>query len=385
LCLKCLNGGVLSHPLITVGIDLGTTNTVAALQARVFDLDPKSGNLLPSVVAFPPTGTQLVGTVARRRRPIDPQNTIYSAKRLMGKKWFSYDVKDFRQRYPFRLVEDPEGFAAFETRGGRFNPTDVAALLLQRVCLRSGHPPAKVTGIITVPSMFQEAERQATVEAGKLVGMAGVELIDEPIAAALAYLGVAEEKPGLAAVYDLGGGTFDLALVDCREPRPKIVASGGDLYLGGDMDLRLSQWAADEMLRTHRWEYRNEPEVLARLILECEQAKIRLSRDRQTSIDMTRVDLSSPFTSASIVLDRKRLSSLCGDIVRRTFILCDEVLGKAGVKPRQIDAVFVVGGPTQLPMFQEGIREYFGKPVRYQYDPMYVVAIGASAAGHILG
>ncbi len=379
-------GEVWSRLLITIGIDLGTTNTVAAIKARVFDLDPKSGNLLPSVVAFPPTGTQLVGTVARRRRPIDPQNTIYSAKRLMGKKWFSYDVKDFRQRYPFKLVEDQEGFAAFETRGGRFNPTDVAAMLLQRVCLRSGQPPAKVTGIITVPSMFQEAERQATVEAGKLVGMGGVKIIDEPIAAALAYLGVAEEKPGLAAVYDLGGGTFDLALVDCREHRPKIVASGGDLYLGGDdIDLRLSQWVADEMLKTHRWEYRNEPEVLARLIIECEQAKIRLSREEQTSIDMTRVDLSSPFTSASIGLDRKNLLLLCGDIVRRTFILCDEVLGKAGVKPRQIDAVFVVGGPTQLPMFQEGIREYFGKPVRYQYDPMYVVAIGASAAGHILG
>jgi len=370
----------------TIGIDLGTTNTVAALNARVFDLDPKSGNLLPSVVAFPPSGTQLVGTVARRRRPIDPENTIYSAKRLIGKKWFSYDVKDFRQRYPHKLVEDEEGFAAFETRGGRFNPTDVAAMLLQRVCLRSGQPPAKVTGIITVPSMFQEAERQATMEAGRLVGMAEVKIIDEPIAAALAYLAVAKDKPGLAVVYDLGGGTFDLAIVDCREQRPKIVASGGDLYLGGDdIDLRLSQWVADEMLKTHRWEYRNEPEVLARLILECEQAKIRLSRDKQTSIDMTRVDLSSPFTSASIELDRKRLSLLCGDIVRRTFILCDEVLGKAGVKPQQVDGVFVVGGPTQLPMFQEGIQEYFGKPVRYVYDPMYVVAIGASAAGHILG
>jgi molecular chaperone DnaK len=368
--------------LINIGIDLGTTNTVAAVNARVFDLDPKSGNLLPSVVAFPPTGTQLVGTVARRRRPIDPQNTIYSAKRLMGKKWFSYDVKDFRQRYPLKLVEDTDGFAAFDTRGGRFNSTDVAAMLLQRVCLRSGHPPAKVTGIITVPSMFQATEREATIEAGELMGMAGVKILDEPTAAALAHLSAIKEKIGLAAVYDLGGGTFDLAIVDCQEKKPKIVGSGGDLYLGGDdIDLRLSQWVADEMLRTHRWEYRNEPEVLARLILECEQAKIRLCREKKTSIDLTRVDLSSPFTSASIELDRKRLSLLCGDIVRRTFILCDEVLGKVGVKPQKVDAVFVVGGPTQLPMFQKGIEEYFQKPVRYTYDPMYVVAIGASMAG----
>jgi len=370
--------------VITIGIDLGTTNTVAALNARVFDLDPKSARLLPSVVAFPPTGTQLVGTVARRRRPIDPQNTIYSSKRLIGKKWFSYDVKDFRERYPLKLVEDDDGFAAFETRGGRFNPTDVAAMLLQRVCLRSGHPPAKVNGIITVPSMFQEAEREATIEAGRLVGMGDIHVVEEPIAAALAYLSVTKDKTGLAAVYDLGGGTFDLAIVDCREKTPKIVGSGGDLYLGGDdIDLRLSGWVADEMLKTHRWEYRNEPEVLARLILECEQAKIRLSRDKQTSIDMTRVDLSSPFASASIEVDRKRLSLLCGDIVRRTFIICDEVLGKVGVKPKQIDAVFVVGGPTQLPMFKEGIEEYFQQPVRYMFDPMYVVAIGASVAGHL--
>jgi molecular chaperone DnaK len=370
--------------LISIGIDLGTTNTVAAQNARVFDLDPKSGRLLPSVVAFPPTGTQLVGTVARRRRPIDPQNTIYSAKRLMGKKWFSYDVKDFRQRYPFKLVEDEEGFAAFDTRGGRFNSTDVAAMLLQRVCLRSGHPPGKVTGVITVPSMFQAAEREATVEAGKLAGMAGVKILDEPVAAALAHLSVTRGKTGLCAVYDLGGGTFDMALVDCREKQPKIIASGGDLYLGGDdIDLRLSQWVADEMLKTHRWEYRNEPEVLARLILECEQAKIRLCREEKTSIDLTRVDLSSPFTSASIELDRKTLSLLCGDIVRRTFILCDEVLGKAGVKPQQVDSVFVVGGPTQLPMFQQGIQEYFQKHVRYMFDPMYVVAIGASIAGDL--
>lgn len=370
--------------MINIGIDLGTTNTVAAINARVFDLDPKSDRLLPSVVAFPPTGTQLVGTVARRRRPIDPENTIYSSKRVMGKKWFSYDVKDFRQRYPFKLVEDTDGFAAFDTRGGRFNPSDVAAMLLQRVCLRSGHPPAKITGIITVPSMFQAIEREATIEAGKLLGMAGVKILDEPTAAAVAHLSVTKGKIGLAAVYDLGGGTFDLAIVDCQEKKPKIIASGGDLYLGGDdIDLRLSQWVADEMLRTHRWEYRNEPEVLARLILECEQAKIRLCREEKTSIDLTRVDISSPFTSASIDLDRKRLSLLCGDIVRRTFILCDEVLGKVGVKPRQVDAVFVVGGPTQLPMFQKGIEEYFGKPVRYAYDPMFVVAIGASVAGHL--
>jgi len=370
--------------LINIGIDLGTTNTVAATNARVFEIDPKSGRLLPSVIAFPPTGSRLVGTVARRRRPIDPPNTIYSAKRVIGKKWFSNDVKEFRKRYPFKVVEDEEGRPAFETRSGRFNPTDVAAVILQRVCLRSNHPANQITGIITVPSTFQEAEREATIEAGKLAGMAEVKILDEPTAAALAYMSVTQGDKKRAVVYDLGGGTFDVAVLDCSGKKVKTLGSGGDIYLGGDdIDTRLASWVADEMLKTHNWDYRSEPQVYARLILECEQAKIRLCKEEKTDIDLTRVDMSSPFTSANFELDRKKLALLCGDLVKRTFILCDEVLGKAGIKPKEVDAVFVVGGPSQLPMIQKGIEEYFQQHVRYMFDPMYVVAIGASIASHL--
>jgi molecular chaperone DnaK len=370
--------------VVNIGIDLGTTNTVAAINAKVFEIDPKAGRLLPSVIAFPPTGTRLIGTVARRRRPIDPPNTIYSAKRVIGKKWFSGDVKEFRKRYPFKMAEDEEGGLAFETRSGRFSPTDVAAVILQRVCLRSNNPAAKITGVITVPSTFGGAEREATIEAGKLAGMAEVKIIDEPTAAALAYMSVSKGDIKRAVVYDLGGGTFDVAVLDCSGKQVKILGSGGDIYLGGDdIDTRLANWVADEMLKTHNWDYRSEAQVYARLILECEQAKIRLCKEERTAIDLTRVDLSSPFTSASMELDRKKLALLCGDLVKRTFILCDEVLGKVGVKPREVDAVFVVGGPTQLPIIQQGIEEYFQTKVRYMFDPMYVVSIGASIASHL--
>ena len=369
--------------MINIGIDLGTTNTVAAINARVFEIDPKSGRMLPSVIAFPPTGTRLIGTVARRRRPIDPPNTIYSAKRVIGKKWFSHDAKEFCKRYPFKMVEE-DGCPSFETRSGRFNPTDVAAVIMQRVCLRSNHPAGQITGIITVPSTFQAAEREATIEAGKLAGMAEVKILDEPTAAALAYMSVTQGDIKRAAVYDLGGGTFDMAVLDCSGKKVKVLGSGGDIYLGGDdIDTRLANWVADEMLKTHNWDYRSEQQVYARLILECEQAKIRLCKEEKTDIDLTRVDLSSPFTSASMELDRKKLALLCGDLVRRTFLLCDEVLGKVGIKPREVDTVFVVGGPTQLPMFQKGIEEYFQQHVRYMFDPMFVVAIGASIAGHL--
>jgi molecular chaperone DnaK len=369
--------------MITVGIDLGTTNTVAAVGGRVFTLDRQGGPLLPSVVAFPPTGIRMVGTDARRRRPIDPRNTIFSSKRLIGRKWYSADVKEFMSRYDFALEQDAEGGPSFITRSGSFNPVDVAMLILERVCNYSEHPADEIAAVITVPSMFGEAEREATREAGVQAGLAGIRIVEEPVAVATAYLSRrASAEACRAAVYDLGGGTFDLAVVECRGTEVRILGFGGDLYLGGDdVDKRLSEWAADEVLERHRWDLRGDPAVYARLFAECEQAKIRLSEEDRTRIDLTRVDPSSPLAVVELAIDRGLLAGLVSETVQRTFVICDEVLGKVGVKPGDLDALFVAGGSTQMPLLKKEVEAYFGRPIAYEFHPMHTVAIGASLVG----
>lgn len=369
----------------TVGIDLGTTNTVAAIDRQIFEVDPVSGPLLPSVVAFPPTGFRMVGTEARRRRPIDPKNTIYSTKRLIGRKWFSAGVKEFQKRYDFELVKDEENCPSFKTRGGTFNSIDIATMVLERVGHFSEQDLADLTAIITVPSMFKEEGREATREAGAQAGLAEIEIIDEPTAVALAYLSEKQEKIGTAAVYDFGGGTFDLAVVDCSQARLKVLGFGGDLYLGGDdIDKHLAEWASDQVLKAHNWDLRSEREVYARLLTECELAKIRLSDNQQTRIDLTRVDPSSPFATMDLVIHQDLLAQLVGDLVRRTFIVCDEVMRDAGVKPQDLDGLFVAGGATQLSLIRQQVETYFGKPIEYVFHPMHTVAIGASiAAGQL--
>jgi molecular chaperone DnaK len=368
----------------TVGIDLGTTNTVAAVDRRVFQLDPVSGPLLPSVVAFPPTGFRMVGTEARRRRPIDPKNTVYSTKRLIGRKWFSADVKEFMKRYDFELVEE-EGSPGFKTRAGVFTPVDIAMLILERVGHFSQHDLGDISAIITVPSMFKEDGREATREAGMLAGLAEVQIIDEPTAVALAYMSASKGRINTAAVYDFGGGTFDLAVVDCSRDRLKVLGFGGDLYLGGDdIDKHLAEWASDQVLKAYNWDLRSEREVYARLLTECEQAKIRLSGSQQTRIDLTRVDPSSPFAAMELPIHQELLAELSGDLVRRTFVICDEVLRDVGMKPQDLDALFVAGGATQLPLLRNQVESYFGKPIEYAFHPMHTVAIGASiAAGQL--
>jgi len=365
--------------MIKVGIDLGTTNTVAAVSNELIRSDPSSGGILPSVVAFPPDGMRLVGSEARRRRPIDPKNTIASSKRLMGRKWYSNETHMFRQRYTFDLERGEDGAPTFVTRGGNFTATDIATMILEKVCLRSSRDPADLTGFISVPATFREEEREQTREAGLQAGLADVVIVDEPAAAARAYLSTYTESVKLAAVYDLGGGTFDLAVVDCKSTDLKILGYGGDRYLGGDdLDQAIAQWVADEVLKKHRWDLRSDPEVLARLVFECEQAKIRLGRWDEARIDLLKIDPSSPLTEEQIRIPRTVVENLVDKMIARTFVLCDEVLGKVGITVKDLDALFVAGGTTRLPYVQKNIEQYFGKPVSYAFNPMHVVAIGAS-------
>jgi molecular chaperone DnaK len=373
-----------------IGIDLGTTNTVAAIAGAALSLTGSSKGdgafVLPSVVAYPPTGAVVVGHDALRRKAIDPKNTIYSAKRIIGRDWNDRVVKQFGERYPF-VLEPKGGMAAFRTRSGLYSAVDIATEILTAIRMRGRVDFGQTAAVIAVPSLFGVAEREATIEAGRRAGLRQVTVIDEPVATARAYLTTLGAKPRYAAVYDLGGGTFDLAVVDCTEQPFEVLAHGGDLYLGGDdVDRLLADWVTARVLSEHHWDLASDPAVSARLVLECERAKCLLSEatSGKVKVDLTRVDPGAPVAAAELWLEERVASSLCADLVRRTFLLCDEVLRKAGLRASAIDAVFVAGGATLLPPVRAGVAAYFGRDVDYLIHPMLSVAIGASQAADLL-
>lgn len=366
--------------MMTLGIDLGTTNTVAAIEAKVLALDSSGTFLFPSVVAYLPNGAIIVGHGARRRRAIDPRNTIFSAKRLIGRTWNSSDTSEFLRRYPFDVAES-DGHPVFKTRAGDVSPTQIASAILAAVRKATRVDPDNVIAVVTVPSMFTDAHRTATLRAAELAGFVNVEIISEPIAVAQAHLSRLTNRPSLAAVYDFGGGTFDLAIVDCSDRKIRLVAHSGDLYLGGDdVDAQLRRWAVHEVMQQYGWDLQTDPAVFARLLVECERAKIRLADVDETDLDLTQVDLAAPSSCLSVRLSRQVTDQYAQDLVQRTFILCDDVLRKAGVKATQVDAVFPAGGTTLLPAVKAGIATYFGRPVLHTCNPLQLVAIGASLA-----
>ncbi|MEW5852649.1 MAG: Hsp70 family protein [Myxococcota bacterium] len=364
-----------------VGIDLGTTNTSASLEGILVRVPQErtEDTVVPSVVAFVPSGARLVGHPARRRRAIDAKNTIFSAKRLMGRRWSAPETQEFRRRYPFDMVEMKDGSVGFRTRAGVFDPADIASMVLTQVRQIVGVGEA-VGSTITVPAGASEEQRQATVLAGRRAGFSEVTLVEEPVAAALAY--GEKLKGSRVAVYDLGGGTFDFALLDCSGAKPTVLGHGSDMFLGGDdVDHALAGWAADEVLKLHRWDLRQDPVVFDRLVAECERAKVRLSELPQTAVEPGQVDPMALENAAPLPLDRPVLARVCADLVRRTFITCDGVLRAAGISPRDVDAVVLAGGSTRLPMIRDGVEHYFGKKPREEIPVMHVVALGAEAAG----
>lgn len=366
----------------TLGIDLGTTHTVAAAHASVVRLrgdSAKGQGLLPSVVAFPPAGGALVGVPARDRRGNDPSNTIASAKRVIGRNFTSFSAQRYLERSAVPVVRTSTGGVAFETRAGLVTPVDVATLVLRELAHAGQMEPARLAAVVSVPAAFAEPERIATVQAVRAAGFADARVVEEPVATAIAYLARSSLK--YAVVYDLGGGTFDAAIVDCSRYPFRVVAHGGDAYLGGDdVDLALAEMVADRALRETGWDLRTDPEVWSRLIIECERAKLRLATDEVTSIDLAVVDPAAPTQVTTIALDRRTLRDRAEELIRRTFLICDQVLSDAAIRAKDVDAVFLAGGSTLLPGLREDVREYFGKRARFDLDPMHVVAIGASVA-----
>lgn len=368
-----------------LGVDLGTTNVVASVGGAALDLGESSVGrvVLPSVVAHTPSGATLVGAPARARRVIDPENTLFSTKRILGRAWDSPQAEEFRRRYPFTMQKADDGGIALVTRGGRFSPTDVAAILLRHVVLNLPRSVDATRAAIAVPATFTPAQRAATEAAARQAGLQHVVLLEEPLAAAHAYAG--RFQPGLVAVYDLGGGTFDFSILDIRLDGAEVLANDGDPFLGGDdLDHALAQWAVLEVLRLFRVDLRTDREATDRLVQACEQAKVRLSVAAEAHIDLSQVDPAMLPEDATLAVDGLLLQRLAGDLVRRSFVLCEDVLRRIGKRPADISDVVLAGGSTQLPLVRAGVERFFGRRPRSEVSPTQVVSIGTGLAGRAL-
>ncbi|MCG8589395.1 MAG: Hsp70 family protein [Proteobacteria bacterium] len=365
-----------------LGIDLGTTNTVASVNRNVVPLRPNGAVTMPSTVAFLPNGEVRVGEVARRRRAIDSINTVFSSKRIIGRRYDDSQTRNFITRYPFHVIEREDGWPAFRTRAGEFTPTEIATQILQELQSRLEIDAADCEVVITVPASFTEQQRDATLQAAAAAGLSHSRLVDEPSATVLAYL-QRDQAGDRALVYDLGGGTFDCAVLDCTERMPRVLAHAGDPMLGGDdIDHQLAAWVARHVLEKYNWDLANYSETYDRLLAQCELAKIDLSEAAETALPLSQIDPECPAPENEVPLTRAVLEELCQDLVRRSFIACDDLLRMAGIRPPDIDIVYLAGGTVNLPVIREGVAAYFGRAGLTDIDPTSVVAMGA---GHAAG
>ena len=363
-----------------VGIDLGTTNSVSAIAGRAVSITEDGCCTLPSVVAFLPNGHTMVGRGARRRRAIDFENTIWSSKRIMGRRFRDSTTASFRERYRFSMIEGPNGEPLFATRTGNFSPTEIASKVLGEIAQWAEFRTKATQVNVTIPAMFGTAQRDATTQAAALAGIPNVQLISESTAVVFAYRALDIEL-GNTLVYDLGGGTFDCAVLDCSEEAPKLLSHASDLFLGGDdIDQNLAAWVTRYVLEKHNWDLTNYSEITDRLVARCEEAKIELSSANEATVELSQIDPECPAASEGVTISRRILDRLCENLVRRTFLTCDEALSRAGMHPPDIDTIILAGGTTMLPVVQSGVSAYFGKQGLLKVDPTQVVAQGASLA-----
>ncbi len=363
-----------------LGIDLGTTNTVACFGEEILGIDDGGVGCLPSVVAFLPNGSVATGEASRRRRAIDGANTIFSSKRIIGRRFDEEQTREFRERYPFEVIDSGHDSPIFATRGGWHSPTDIAAILLRCICEPLCDEMRDLDVVITVPSGFGEPQRAATLAAAKAAGFQRLRLVDESEATACVYQAVSSLR-GVVGVYDLGGGTFDVSIVECRDSDVRVLSRGTEPFLGGDdIDREIADWVTREVLKQHNWDLSNYSEVTIRLLAECERAKIRLACNEETRIDLCQVDPECPIAAEGLPIRREVMDKLCMDLVQRTFLACDRALGEASVRVSDLEAVLLAGGTTHLPMVQKGVEAYFGQRGLIEFEPTSVVAHGASLA-----
>src|SRR3989440_9564867 len=371
-----------------IGIDLGTTNSVVAVmeggQPAVI-VNQEGARLTPSVVAIAKEGERLVGQVAKRQAVTNPENTIFSIKRFMGRKFD--EITNEASRVPYKVVRAQNGDAWVEARGKKYSPPEISAMILQKVKQAAeDYLGEKITNaVITVPAYFNDAQRQATKDAGKIAGLNVLRIINEPTAAALAY-GLDKKKDETIAVYDFGGGTFDISVLEVGEGVVEVKATNGDTHLGGDdLDDRIIEWLAREFKKSDGIDLSKDRMALQRLKEAAEKAKIELSSAMETDINLPFItaDQTGP-KHLQIKLSRAKLEQLVDDLLQRTMAPVKQALADAGVDPRQIDEVVLVGGSTRMPKVQQMVREYFGKDPHKGVNPDEVVAVGAAVQGGVM-
>ncbi len=373
-----------------IGIDLGTTNSCVSIMSGgepIVIANAEGARTTPSVVAITEKGERLVGQIAKRQAITNPENTIFSVKRLMGRKFRSQQVTDAAKRLPYKVVDGENGDAYVELRGKRYSPPEISAMILQKMRQTAeDYLGEKVTeAVITVPAYFDDSQRQATKDAGQVAGLTVLRIINEPTAAALAY-GLDKKKDERVAVYDLGGGTFDVSILEIGDGVFEVKATNGDTFLGGeDFDQRIISYLADEFKKEQGIDLRNDKLALQRLKEAAEKAKIELSNSKETEINLPFItaDASGP-KHLVIKLSRAKLESLVDDLVQRTLEPCKAALKDSGLQAGQIDEVILVGGMTRMPKVIEVVKQFFGKEPARNVNPDEVVAVGAAVQAAVL-
>ncbi len=374
-----------------IGIDLGTTNSCVAVmeggKPKVLE-NAEGANTTPSIVAFASDDERLIGLPAKRQGVTNPTNTFFAIKRLIGRRFDDPEVEKDKKLVPFKIVRGPTGDAWVESHGKSYSPQQISAFILQKM---KETAEAKLgekvdQAVITVPAYFNDAQRQATKDAGKIAGLEVLRIINEPTAAALAY-GLDKKKDAKTiAVYDLGGGTFDVSILEIGDGVFEVKSTNGDTHLGGeDFDMKLVAYLADEFKKEQGIDLKNDKLALQRLKEAAEKAKIELSSAQQTEINLPFItaDQTGP-KHLTMKLTRAKLESLVDDLISRTKAPCEKALKDAGLKAAEIDEVVLVGGMTRMPKVQQVVKELFGKEPHKGVNPDEVVAVGAAIQGGVL-
>jgi len=373
-----------------IGIDLGTTNSCIAVMdgkdARVIE-NAEGARTTPSMVAFSDSGERLVGQPAKRQAVTNPENTLFAIKRLIGRRYSDPTVEKDKGLVPYKIVKGDNGDAWIEARDEKYAPSQLSAFILGKMKeTAEAHLGETVTqAVITVPAYFNDSQRQATKDAGKIAGLEVLRIINEPTAAALAY-GLDKKHTGTIAVYDLGGGTFDVSILEIGDGVFEVKSTNGDTFLGGeDFDARVIEYLATEFKKEQGIDLRQDRLALQRLKEAAEKAKIELSSAMQTEVNLPFItaDQSGP-KHLNIKLTRAKLEALVEDLVQRTVEPCKKALADAGMKASEIDEVILVGGMTRMPQVQKVVKEFFGRDPHKGVNPDEVVAIGAAIQGGVL-
>ncbi len=372
-----------------IGIDLGTTNSVVAvMEAGTPKVIPneEGQNTTPSVVAFTKDGKRLVGVLAKRQAVTNPENTIFSAKRFIGHK-FDEITSELKQ-VPYHIKKGANGDVVIVAQGKDYSPQEISAAVLSKLKQSAEHylgqPVTKA--VITVPAYFNDSQRQATKDAGKIAGLEVMRIINEPTAAALAY-GMDKKKNGTIAVFDFGGGTFDISILEIQDGVIEVKSTNGDTHLGGDdIDQKIMTFLVDEFKKESGIDLKNDRMALQRLREAAEKAKIELSSMHETEINLPYItaDASGP-KHLTMKLSRSKLESICSDTFERLLTPCKQAMKDAGISKEQIDEVLLVGGSTRMPKVQQLVKDFFGKEPNKSVNPDEVVAVGAAVQGAILG